>query len=91
MRPILALCLTCLFGSVAHAQLMTLQQMMQGAIAQCIAGRPGQADAPRFCTCWVHRWVGLWDARDRVVWTRTAIPTRHMVEMESVAAAQCGG
>jgi hypothetical protein len=65
--------------------------MIETAIAQCIKDRPGQADAPRFCNCWVNHWVGLWDSYDIAVWTKTGVATPHMAAMESVAAADCGG
>jgi hypothetical protein len=80
-----------LSASPAYAQLYSLQQMMQTAIAQCESQRYGQPNAQVFCTCWVNRWVGLWDANDRVVWSQTGSATPHMQQMEGVAAAQCGG
>ncbi len=89
MRLILAASFLFLLSSAAEAQLISLQQMIDGAIARCVADRPGQPDAPRFCQCWVHRWVGLWDAYDIAVWTKAGIATPHMARMESVAAAEC--
>jgi hypothetical protein len=92
MRPLVGVLVGVVFSSVALAQpLYTLQDMINMSISKCISERPGQPDAPRFCTCWVNRWVGLWDEYDRVTFTRTAVPTPHMVDMERVAASECGG
>lgn len=89
MRLILAILFTCLFGAIAHAQL-SWGQIVEGAINKCIADRPGQPNAPAFCDCWVHRFIGLWNADDIASW-RTGVATKHMGDMESAAAAQCGG
>jgi len=92
MRPFMGICVAVLLYSAAEAQpLYTLQDMINNATRQCIAQRPGQPDAPRFCSCLVTHWVGLWDDNDRDIWIRTGIATRHMVEMEQVAATDCGG
>jgi hypothetical protein len=92
MRLLVALCIAVLITPAAPAQpLYTLQDMINISIAKCINDRPGQPDASRFCTCWVNRWVGLWDENDRNTFLRTAVPTPHMVDMERVAASQCGG
>ena len=88
MRHLVLVVVLFLAMTEARAQpLYTLEQMIQGAIAQCVqSGKP----AP-YCNCWVRRWVGLWSAYDRDVWVRTAQATPHMQAMESVAARQCSG
>jgi hypothetical protein len=84
---VLALILLC---PAAQAQpLYTLQDMINTSINQCVQQRGAQAQA--FCTCWVNHWVGLWDANDREVWSRTGSATRHMSQMEGQAARDCGG
>ncbi len=92
MRPLMWVWLVILFSSAAQAQpLYSLQDMINAATHQCIVEHAGQQDAPRFCTCWVNHWVGLWDDNDRVTWTRTGVATPHMQEMEKRAAHDCGG
>jgi hypothetical protein len=89
-----AVCATCLLVSVAYAQCTTLGCMEDAAITQCTAGQlPGaKSTSPRFCACWVHRWVELWNDDDFATWHRgVGATTPHMHEMESVAANQCGG
>jgi len=90
MGLLLGVCFAIFVSSVAQTQpLFTIEQMMETAIIQCVSQRgPG---AQTFCNCWVRRWVGLWDANDRIVWTQTAQATPHMQQMEAVAASQCGG
>jgi hypothetical protein len=90
MRMLMGVWFVVLFSSAAQAQLYSFQDMINMAIQQCIVQRPGQPDAPRFCNCWVNRWVGLWDENDKASFIR-GVSTPHMVEMERVAAAQCGG
>ena len=90
-RLFVALSFAVLSSSVGQAQpLYTLEDMIQAGIRQCMSQRPGQTDVPRFCNCTVRRWVGLWDENDRETWTRTGVATRHMQEMEELAAQQCG-
>lgn len=80
------------YCTVALGQpLYTLQDMINNGIRLCMSQHVGQANAESFCTCDVNRWVGLWDDNDREVWTRTAVATPHMQQMEAVAAAQCAG
>ena len=88
MRHILGMGFLVLLTSSASAQ-YTLQQMMDMAVQQCVSERGPKATS--FCTCWVQRWVGLWDVNDRNVWTQTGQATPHMRQMEPVAAQQCGG
>jgi hypothetical protein len=91
-RLLVGLSFALLLSSVGQAQpLYTLEDMIQGGIRLCMSQRPGQPDAPRFCNCMVRRWVGLWSEHDRETWTRTGVATRHMQELEDVAAKQCGG
>jgi hypothetical protein len=73
------------------AQVYDLEQPMQTGMEQCIREHNEQPNPRAFCTCWVNRWIALWDANDRAVWTQTGSATPHMQQMESVAAAQCGG
>ena len=75
-------------GSVGRAQI-SIEEMIQAGIRQCMSQRWGQPDAPRFCNCMVRRWVGLWNEYDRERWTQTGVATRHMQEMEEEAARQC--
>jgi hypothetical protein len=89
MRLFAVLCFTVLLGSATQAQLLSVEDMIQGAISVCVSQR-GAAAQP-YCNCWVRRWVGLWDEYDSLVWRRTAMPTARMRQMEDVAASQCGG
>ena len=92
MRPFIGVCVAVLLTSAAQAQpLYTLQDMINTATRQCIADRRGQPDAPRFCSCWVNHWVGLWDANDRVTWSQTGQATPHMRAMEQQSADDCHG
>lgn len=91
MRALMGVCVAALLSSAAQAQVISLDQMIAFTTQQCIAQSPGQPDAPRFCTCWVRHWVGLWDANDRVVWSQTGQATPHMQEMERQAASDCRG
>jgi hypothetical protein len=93
MRQVLVgLSFVVLLCSVGQAQpVWTLEDMIQMGIRQCMSEHPGDPDAPRFCNCMVRRWVGLWSDYDSETWRRTGVPTRHMQEMEGVAAEQCSG
>jgi len=73
----------------SQAQLMSLEDMIQGAIRLCVSQRGAQAQ--NYCNCWVRRWVGLWSPEDRDYWIRTGQSTPHMQAMENVAARECGG
>lgn len=88
MRELLCVVFLVLMAGNASAQpVYTLQNMMRLGFAQCVQQRGPQAQA--FCSCYVRRWVGLWDANDSYIWRRTGQATPHMREMESVAMAQC--
>jgi len=89
MRLILSMCCVLATSCAADAQLISLEHMMQVATAQCVSERLGEPHAPRYCSCWVSRWVGLWDANDRIVWSQTGSATPHMRQMEQVAAELC--
>jgi hypothetical protein len=90
MRRVLAgLSFALLLSSVGQAQIYSIEDMIQAGIRQCMSQRPGQPDAYSYCNCTVRRWVGLWNEDDRETWTRTGVATRHMQEMEEVAARQC--
>jgi len=73
-------------SSGAQAQLQDIRQIINGAVSLCISQGFG---GPNFCSCYVNRWVGLWDSNDIFVWTQTGSATLHMRQMEPVAAAQC--
>jgi len=91
-RLLVGLSFALVLSSFAQAQpLYTLEDMIQMGIRQCMSQHPGQPEAARYCNCVVHRWVGLWNEYDRETWTRTGVATRHIQEMEEVAAEQCSG
>jgi hypothetical protein len=87
MRILIIACVALLVGSSAQAQVWSLKQMMQVGYGACL----NQGGNPRFCSCYVNRWVGLWSYRDMRVWSATGSATPNMRAMESVAAHQCGG
>jgi len=89
MRLVLSACCVLAMSTAASAQLFSLEQMMQMAVTQCVSERSGEPHAQSYCACWVSRWVGLWDANDRIVWSQTGSATPHMRQMEQVAAELC--
>jgi hypothetical protein len=76
-----------IMSSSAQAQPWSLEQMKQVAFQGCLS----QGGDQRFCSCYVNRWVGLWNQQDIYVWTQTGQATPHMQEMEGEAVRQCGG
>ncbi|HTR83710.1 MAG TPA: hypothetical protein VMI56_04475 [Reyranella sp.] len=86
IRKLIVLTGVLLASSSAQAQ-YTLEQMMQVGYQACVS----QGGAPRFCDCYVRRWVGLWTPEDSQVWRATGQATPHMRAMEAVARQQCGG
>jgi hypothetical protein len=82
-----ALFVTTSAQTISSQPLYGIGDMIPRGIQACLAeGRPNA-----FCDCYVHRWVGLWDAQDRVTWSQTGQSTPHMFQMQFVAAQQCGG
>lgn len=65
-----------------------LEQMKRTLISKCTAGELVSQTSRDFCTCWVNRWVQLWDDNDFATWRRKDA-TPHMEDMEIAAAKQC--
>ena len=84
MRTLLVVCLACLFGSAAHAQ-MDYSQLRNGLINTCLGGAPGEV---KFCTCQVDTWIGLL-TQDEIASLMRGQPTQSTGDKEQVAAQKC--
>lgn len=89
MRPLVGVWLAAVLSSAvwAHSD-HPRPDATHDAEDKCLGEHSGP-DARRFCTCWVTRWVELWNEADRSAWSRTGEATPHIAEMEKVATGQC--
>ena len=72
----------------AQAQEHARPDATPAAENRCLDGHPG-AEGQRFCSCWIRRWVELWNDEDRSAWSKTGTATPHIEAMGKVAVNQC--